>query len=188
MIKFPLRGFGILFLYASVSLLVINAYALSATGQADVRVTADVDTTTVSTEEMITLTVTIEGVIEQLDDPRLPELDGMRVSTSTRSSQFNLVDGTVTSRTIFSYRLQPVKRGVLTIPSIPVSVNGATYGTEPIVISVVDVTSGDPGTPSVEGSNPDSPAQSDTNAPEETCASAPYPFVADDLRDQDFFV
>jgi hypothetical protein len=183
-----MRGLGLLLFSALLSLLVINANDLSASGQTGVDVKADVDEIEVPTDQLITLTVTVDGVIEQLGDPILPLLDGMQILTSTRSSWFSLVDGTITSHAVFSYRLRPVEPGIFTIPSISVDVNGATYGTKPIIVSVTQAAPTDSGPLSAGESRAESVAESNIKPRVETCPSTHQPSPYGGLPGKDLYV
>lgn len=104
--------------------------------QDDVSFTAEVDRTTISTDDFLTLTLTVTGTFEQLGEPQLPFLSGLSVVGSSRSSQFSMVNGVVSARTVFTYRLQPSGPGTFTIDPVTILVNGSSYQTEPITIEV----------------------------------------------------
>jgi hypothetical protein len=108
--------------------------------QAGVNVSAEVDRHTLSIDEQLTLTVTVAGSFDQISDPQLPALSGFRVLGSSRSSQFSMVNGVVTSRILFIFRLQPTQAGTLILPPATIQVNGASYRTEPISIEVTSGT------------------------------------------------
>jgi hypothetical protein len=156
-------------LSACLALLLIVAAPVLAQG--NVTVTAEVDRTGVSTDDLLTLTLTVAGDFQQLGEPQLPLLTGFNLAGSSRSSQFSMVNGVVTARTVFTYRLQPTAPGSLTIEPITVQVNGSAFQTEPITVEVV------------QGTAPPPTSQSAAPAGEEP--SVPPPGA---LEGQDFYV
>lgn len=116
---------------------VLTILAAPVLAQGGVSVTAEVDRTTISTDGLLTLTLTVAGDFQQLGEPQLPLMSGFNVVSSSRSSQFSMLNGVVTARTVFTYRLQPTGPGAFTIESVTVLVNGSPYQTEPIAIQVV---------------------------------------------------
>jgi hypothetical protein len=156
-------------LSACLALLLIVAAPVLAQG--NVTVTAEVDRTGVSTDDLLTLTLTVAGDFQQLGEPQLPLLTGFNLAGSSRSSQFSMVNGVVTARTVFTYRLQPTAPGSFTIEPITVQVNGSSFQTEPITVEVV------------QGTAPTPTPQSAAPAGEEP--SVPPPGA---LEGQDFYV
>jgi hypothetical protein len=112
--------------------------------QAGVQVSAEIDRETLSADEQVTLTISVSGSFDQINDPELPSLSGFRVVGSSRSSQFSMADGVVTSRMLFAYRLQPIRPGIHVIPPVTVQANGAIYQTESISIEVTSGTLASP--------------------------------------------
>ncbi len=137
--------------------------------QGEISVTADVDRTTVSTDHVLTLTLTVSGDFQQLGDPQLPLFSGFNVVGSRRSSQFSMVNGVVTARTVFSYQLQPADAGTFTIDPITILVNGRSYQTDPITVQVT------------LGATP-------TQSPDSKDAGSPPPSSPGELAGQDFYV
>lgn len=78
--------------------------------------------------------------------PQLPVIPGVRTEyrgVQDRSSSFTMVvNGQVSSRNTieqaFVFELFPEKQGVVTIPPIPVDVDGRTYSTQAIAVQVVE--------------------------------------------------
>jgi hypothetical protein len=112
--------------------------------QTGISVTAEVDKANISTNESLVLTLTVAGNFQQLGEPQLPALTGFEVVSSSRSSQFSMVNGAVTSQSVFTYRLVPTTAGTLVIEPLAIVVSGSSYRTDPIA---VQVTQGDAPTP-----------------------------------------
>ena len=142
-------------LFLALCTLFTRAAPLCAQGAVDV--SASVDRTTVSSSDVVVLTVTAAGDFQQLDEPQLPLLSGFQVLSTGRSSQFSLVNGVVSSRTAFTYRLAPTGPGTHTIDRIPVVVDGVTYHTDAITVEVTQGAAPTP-TPASSGTEPTGPA------------------------------
>ncbi len=104
-------------------------------------VTARVDKTAMTPEEMLFFQVTVDGGEAQVDVDVIT--DFIVVSSST-SSQRSFINGNWSHKVVYQYQLVPVKKGDLTIPALAVVRDGHTRMTQPIRIQVRDRTrSGD---------------------------------------------
>ncbi len=127
---------GKLYLRLSAFICVLFLLAPSALAQGGVSVRAEADRTAISTDDLLTLTVSVAGDFQQLGEPQLPLMGGFNVVGSSRSSQFSMVNGVVTARAVFTYQLQPTGPGTFTIEPITILVNGTPYQTDPIAVQV----------------------------------------------------
>ncbi|MEZ4862531.1 MAG: BatD family protein [Caldilineaceae bacterium] len=98
-------------------------------------VTAQVDRTTIGSNETVTLSVIING--GSGDQPQLPTLDGFQVLSMSSASQFSMINGKTSSQISYQYILQPTRTGDLAIPAITVLVNGQAYQTTPLTVQVM---------------------------------------------------
>ncbi|MFP4396359.1 MAG: BatD family protein, partial [Anaerolineales bacterium] len=151
-----------------MALLVGLTAVAPARAQDDITFTASVDKTQLSTDQTLTLKLTLQGAFRNADKPQFPTLDGFAVIGSSQSSQFSMVNGETTAKVVYTYRLQPTKSGALTIPAIQIEVKGQSYESNPVAI---EVTPGDA-----------PPAQAPTSQPPGD-ATAP-----DALTNQDIYV
>ncbi len=110
---------------------------------------ASVDRTEVSVGEQITLTVSVSGDVKSIPQPELPSLDEFSVHSAGRSQNFTYVNGRLSASVTFNYVLVPRKTGKLTIGPARIKLDGKTYQTAPIQITVAS-----------EGKTPSSPAPS----------------------------
>jgi hypothetical protein len=108
-------------------------------------ISAEVDRTTLSTDEVLTLTVRLNDSAMSVPHPTLPSLQGFNVLGSSTSSQISVLNGSMSSQVIYAYRLQPYAKGDLVIEPISVTLDGRTYSTDPIAVHVTQGT-GTPGT------------------------------------------
>lgn len=100
----------------------------------EVRVEASVNAERIGIEDVLELKISIEG---GSGDPRLPDVDGFRVSGRSRSSRVQFVGGRMTSTASYTYQLLPQEEGRFTIGPITVEVSGETHRTDPIEVEVV---------------------------------------------------
>lgn len=111
--------------------------------QEGVDVNATVDRTEVGVGDVIHLTITVSSSRSlNVNPPQIGNLPGFEVinsssSTSVRSLFQNGQFITEQSRS-FTYMLAATKKGSMTIPDIPVTVDGQTVRTKPIEIAVSD--------------------------------------------------
>lgn len=153
-------AFALRLLCVGMALLVGLTAVAPARAQADITFTASVDKTQISTDQTLTLELTLEGAFRNADKPQFPTLDGFAVTGSSQSSQVSMVNGETTAKVVYTYRLQPTKSGALTIPAIQIEVKGQTYESNPVAI---EVTPGD--APPAQA--PTSRPPGDTTTPEE---------------------
>ena len=111
--------------------LVILLIAASAAQAAVVR--ALVDRNRVMVGESIALQVTIAGGDGEID---LSLISGFKVLSRGSTSSFQMINGRTSRKMIHNYILIPQREGDLTIPAIPVTIDGRIYRTAPFRIAV----------------------------------------------------
>ncbi len=100
-------------------------------------ISAKVDRTILSTNEQLTLTVTVAGDFLDIPSPDMSQITDFVIVESSTSTQVSIINGDLTTQGVFVYRLQPLKEGGLTIGPISVNVDGQVYQTSSIQIRVV---------------------------------------------------
>ena len=100
-------------------------------------ISAEVDRTTVSVDEVFTLTVTVTGS-SGLPTPDVSDFSGVEVNVLSRStaSQLSIRRNQTTAKIVIHYRLQPTESGILTIGPITVTIDGQGHSTQPITVEV----------------------------------------------------
>ena len=98
---------------------------------------ASVDKTQVGLDEQITLTVSVSGDVKSIPQPELPPLDAFTVYSAGRSHNFSYTNGRMSTQVTFNYVLLPRKAGRFTIDPARIKLEGKTYQTTPIEITVV---------------------------------------------------
>jgi hypothetical protein len=102
----------------------------------DISFKASVDKTEVGLDDQITLTVSVSGNVKSIPQPTLPSLEGFTVYSAGRSQNFVYSGGKISSSVTFNYILTPRKEGKFTIGSAEIVLDGNTYRTNPIEVTV----------------------------------------------------
>ena len=99
---------------------------------------ATVNSSQVSLDEALQLTLTFTGVNQSLDPISLPALDGFSAKNLGPSTSVSIVNGNYHSERSFIYNLFPNKIGRFQIPAISATIAGQTYTTKPIDVEVFE--------------------------------------------------
>jgi hypothetical protein len=102
----------------------------------DITFNAGVDKTEVGLDDQITLTISVSGNVKSIPQPNLPSLKGFTVYSAGRSQNFTYSGGKISSSVTFNYILTPRKEGKFTIGSAEIVLDGKTYKTNPIEVTV----------------------------------------------------
>jgi hypothetical protein len=105
---------------------------------------ATVDKTEVSLDDQITLTISVSGDVKSIPQPQLPSLNDFTVYSAGRSQNFSYVNGRMSASVSFNYILAPRKAGKFTIGPAKIELEGKTYQTTPIDITIVSGTKTQP--------------------------------------------
>ncbi|MGM0418514.1 MAG: BatD family protein [Thermodesulfobacteriota bacterium] len=100
---------------------------------ADVSVRAD--RTDVNLNESFNIQIILENAEGRIE---LPEIEGLKVLSTSRNSSIRIINGKVEKKIIHSYDLLPEKKGEIKIPSFKVSTDQGVLSTNEIVINVSD--------------------------------------------------
>ncbi|MCB0198270.1 MAG: BatD family protein, partial [Anaerolineae bacterium] len=89
-----------------VILFAVAAFLLLVTaGQAQEVVTAQVDRAVLSTDETLTLSVTVNANATNLPNPTLPDMNGFNIIGTGSSSQISIINGSMSANMVYTYRL-----------------------------------------------------------------------------------
>lgn len=122
-----------------VALFGLLVLARTAAAQGDQIITATVDRTTLTTDEAVALTITIDEAAGA-SDPLLPSLDEFNVLGTNSSTQISIVNGDMSVLLATTYYLQPRVAGDLVIGPVTTTANGQSYSTDPITLTVAQGT------------------------------------------------
>lgn len=94
-----------------------------------------VDRTEVTTDDTVTLTITLSGG-SNVGTPELPDLSAFALVGRSQSSQMSSVNGVVSVGATYTYRLQPVQTGAVEIGGITAVIDGQSYTADPITMTI----------------------------------------------------
>jgi hypothetical protein len=118
------------------ALFVGTLLAASVASAQDVRVEATVNAERIGIEDVLELTLSIEGG-DADREPELPRLDAFRVAGRSTSSQIQIVNGRMSSTRAYIYQLLPEREGTFEIGAVTVHLDGKAHTTKPIRVEVV---------------------------------------------------
>ena len=121
-------------LTAAVAAVVLYAAGGPALAQEPL-VSAEVDRTELTTDDTLTLTLTIRGS-RAGSGPALTGLRGFAILGTSISMSRRTIQGETTSEEVHVFTLQPTEAGTLTIDPISATVDGRSHSTEPITVTV----------------------------------------------------
>jgi len=130
------RSFILIMVMLVTGFSAIPALAQSTDGNNPI-ITAEVDRDHVSTDETVMLTITVNVLGSSPSKPQMPSLGGFSLIRSSSGTQIRLVNGTMSIQETYQYELRPTQTGELVIDPVTVNVNGITYSTDPIRITVI---------------------------------------------------
>lgn len=118
--------------------------------------TVEVDRTRLTTDEFVTLTVSVSTDQASVPPPSLPPLAEFNILQSGQSSQIRIINGVLSTEITYYYILRPTQTGELVIPEITATLNGQTYQSDPITLEVTQGVVAPPTpAPQLPQSNPD---------------------------------
>ncbi len=114
--------------------------AVQAQSSSSVGVEAEVQSSEVGTEEMVTFTLRVQNVsLSDINIPDVPSATNLAPQQSSPSTQRNLSfgEGQLERSIIFEWRYRPLRVGKASVHPVEVAVQGETYTTEEIRVRVV---------------------------------------------------
>lgn len=126
----PMKTLFPFFLFAWIGLLLPTA-----SWGKDIRVSASVNNTEISLEDVLDVEVVVEGT-QDAPQPEPPALPAFSVRTGGRASSLQIINGQRTASTTFHYQLIPKQPGDFTIGPFKFEIDGNPYITAPIPITV----------------------------------------------------
>jgi hypothetical protein len=116
------------------SLLVLLAVALLPLAVGAASFTASLDRDALTLGETATLALTFEGAQPRtVPTPRVP---GLQFTQAGTSQNVSIVNGAMTSTVTVSFQVAAQRAGDFTIPALTADLNGQTYSTQPIKLTV----------------------------------------------------
>ena len=112
------------------------AGAPAAHAQDAASLTATVDRNNLTTDETLLLTLTLYTPDGSMPKLTLPSLDQFRVIGSSQSLQTSIINGATSAEAVYTFQLQPIEVGSLSIPGLSLDWNGQLLSTDPIPVEV----------------------------------------------------
>jgi hypothetical protein len=106
------------------------------TAQNDVQWTASLSTARCSVGDQVVLELKLTGSGSNPLEPRIPDIAGLGIEFAGASKNLTMIQGVTSSSSSFTYILTPLQAGTITIPAIPISVEGVSYTTRPLSLQV----------------------------------------------------
>ncbi len=123
-----------------LSLFLIPMLSTVSFGQ-NISVTATVDKNRLTLEDVLQLSIVIQGT-QNTPPPELPSLPDFRITSAGTSSSTQYINTQRSVSITYKYRLTPMNTGTIVIGSARVRANGKTYSTQPITIEVLKPSKG----------------------------------------------
>jgi hypothetical protein len=101
-----------------------------------IAVQLNVDQTSISEEESLTVEVTVNGA-RSSERPSFPASDDFDLSYRGSSSQVQIINGSMNTAVTHSFAVTPKKSGALTLGPALVTIDGKEYRSEPVTIQVL---------------------------------------------------
>ncbi len=119
---------------ALFSLFMVPMLSTLSFGQ-NISVTATVDKNRLTLEDVLQLSIVIQGT-QNTPPPELPSLPDFRITSAGTSSSTQYINTQRSVSITYKYRLTPMNTGTIVIGPARVRANGKTYSTQPITLEV----------------------------------------------------
>ncbi len=96
--------------------------------------TIDISPASVPVGEAAELQLSVEGDLTR--EIEIPTIPNVRRTGSGTSSNISITNGHVSRQVTYSYSLEPQEAGVVNIPSFSIEIDGKTYSTRPLTLTV----------------------------------------------------
>lgn len=124
----------------------VSVFLFAFAAAQNVEVKADVNTTTVTLDEDIKLTVYVSAPTTNIEAPQMPSLPNFNIYSAGQSRQVNMINGKVSAMMQYNYILTPRFAGKTTIEPFTVKIAGQEYATDPIEVEITRQTPSAPRT------------------------------------------
>jgi len=125
-----------LLLLLAIFILCNWSFPLQGQGDQDIEVRASISADKIGIDDVLMYTVTFKG-INNPTEPDVSHFKDFRAAQTSRSSEFQFVNGVSSYYTNFVFYLVPLKTGNLTLPPVSYKYKGKEYKTQPFKVEVV---------------------------------------------------
>ncbi len=102
----------------------------------DIEVELSLDRTLISVNDRLKMTVKVSGTMRSVPEPRIENLEGFTIVSSSQSSQFSIVNGRVSASKSNDYTLLPSREGNYAIGPAVVEIKGKIYRSATVTVTV----------------------------------------------------
>ncbi|MFQ5607053.1 MAG: BatD family protein [Candidatus Zixiibacteriota bacterium] len=127
-----------LLLVATVAMGILLGPAANSASAQDIEALLEVDRSSVTLDESVTLTVTISGVNERLPQPNVDKLGEFDVLSQGSSMKYSNINGVTETSTTFTLILTPRKIGTFDLGPATITINGQPYTSNSTTVTVTD--------------------------------------------------
>jgi hypothetical protein len=103
---------------------------------AQATIKAEVDKTSLTTDEVITYKLIITSQEKNIPDSQLPKFTGFKIISSAQSSSVTFVKGSMKTIAVYALVLLPVDSGKLKIEPASIKINNETFSTDAFIVEV----------------------------------------------------
>ncbi len=97
---------------------------------------AEVDKTSLTTEEILTYKLIVTSLEKDIPTPKLPDFTGFKVASSSQSSSVTFTKGNVKTVAVYAFVLAPTDIGKFKIGPGTIKIKNETFSTGDFVIEV----------------------------------------------------
>lgn len=119
-----------------IILIMLCILSFSVCAFAETTIKAEIDKTSLTTDETLTYKITIDSTDKKVASPKIPEFKGLVVISQLQSSSISFQGGKAKTSLVYSFILVPVETGKLTIEPASVTVGREIYSTVSFEIEV----------------------------------------------------
>ena len=112
-----------------MSLFITEAFAQTS-------IKAEVDKTTVTTDDTITYKLIITSSEKNIPEPQLPKFTGFKIISSAQSSTVSFIKGNVKTIVVYAFILVPTDIGKFKVEPSSIKIKNETYSTGTLEIEV----------------------------------------------------
>lgn len=119
-----------------IAIVLVLMFSFPCAAFAEVTLKAEVDKTSVTTDETLTYKLSVTSSQRQLPLPSAPKFEGFRVLSSEQASEISIGRGNLKTMAVYIFILYPDKTGKLKIEPSQIKIKGKPYLSESFEIEV----------------------------------------------------
>lgn len=121
---------------AVVGIVFASLFLFAVGVSAETKILAEVDKSSLNTDETLTYKLIITSSEKKLPAPKLPGFEGFNVISQAQSSTLSFLKSNIKTILVYSFILAPTDTGKLTIEPASIKIEGKTYSADTLEIEV----------------------------------------------------